>query len=189
MVTLETRPRQAHGITATVRILSAGEATKSLIELGNTLDWLISAGASRDDVLIAFGGGVIGDLAGLAAALMKRGMIFVQVPTTLLAQVDSSVGGKTAVNTAHGKNLIGSFYQPALVLSDIDVLTTLPERERRAGYAEIAKYALIDDPDFFDWLETIWRGCDPVGCRLGSPCCYCVLHRQGPYRCGGRARA
>ena len=141
-------------ICAKVRIIPAGEASKCLTELDATLDWLLQAGANRDDVLIAFGGGVIGDLTGLAASLMKRGMGFVQIPTTLLAQVDSSVGGKTAINSPLGKNLIGTFYQPRLVLADSELLATLPARERRAGYAEIVKYALIDDPGFFDWLET-----------------------------------
>lgn len=143
----------AAGITANTRTLPAGESTKSMGQLEALLGWLIGHGANRDDVLIALGGGVIGDLTGLAAALMKRGMKFVQIPTTLLAQVDSSVGGKTAINTAHGKNLVGTFYQPVLVLADTDVLRTLPEREKRAGYAEIIKYGLIDDAAFFDTLE------------------------------------
>ncbi|MEM7327091.1 MAG: 3-dehydroquinate synthase [Pseudomonadota bacterium] len=142
----------AAGIAAIERVLPAGEGTKNWALLGETLDWLLQQGAGRDDVLIAFGGGVIGDLTGLAASLMKRGMQFVQIPTTLLAQVDSSVGGKTAVNSAHGKNLVGAFYQPRLVIADTGVLATLPERERRAGYAEILKYGLINDRRFFDWL-------------------------------------
>lgn len=150
--TLEDSLKSA-GITANTRTLDAGEATKSMAELDAMLGWLIGAGANRDDVLIALGGGVIGDLTGLAASLMKRGMKFIQVPTTLLAQVDSSVGGKTAINTPHGKNLVGAFYQPVLVLADCDVLTTLPEREKRAGYAEIIKYGLIDDTPFFEWLQ------------------------------------
>ncbi|WP_018148980.1 3-dehydroquinate synthase [Henriciella marina] len=136
-----------------LKAVSPGEGSKSWAVLGEVLDWLLSEGAGRDDVLVALGGGIVGDLTGLAASLMKRGMTFVQIPTTLLAQVDSSVGGKTAVNAAQGKNLIGSFYQPALVLADTKLLSTLPERERLAGYAEIVKYALIDDPNFFDWLE------------------------------------
>ncbi len=140
------------GLTVNTRTLKAGEGTKSFAELEALLDWLLGAGAGRDDVLIALGGGVIGDLTGLAAALMKRGMKFVQIPTTLLAQVDSSVGGKTAVNTGHGKNLIGAFYQPVLVIADTDTLATLPMRELQAGYAEIVKYGLIDDKPFFDWL-------------------------------------
>ncbi|MEM5515863.1 3-dehydroquinate synthase [Henriciella sp. AS95] len=142
------------GLTMHLKAVSDGEGSKSWETLGGVLDWLLSEGAGRDDVLIALGGGIVGDLTGLAASLMKRGMKFVQIPTTLLAQVDSSVGGKTAVNASQGKNLIGAFYQPQLVLADTSVLSTLPERERLAGYAEIVKYALIDDPAFFDWLET-----------------------------------
>ena len=141
------------GLTLHEFILPAGEASKSWTHLGELLDWLLDCGASRDDVIVAFGGGVIGDLTGLAASLMKRGMTLVQVPTTLLAQVDSSVGGKTAINTAHGKNLVGAFYQPRLVLADTGLLNSLPERQRRAGYAEIVKYGLIDDPEFIVWLE------------------------------------
>ena len=141
------------GLTATEKVLPAGESTKNWALLGETLDWLLEQGAGRDDVLVAFGGGVIGDLTGFAASMLKRGMQFVQVPTTLLAQVDSSVGGKTAVNSRQGKNLIGAFYQPRLVLADTSVLATLPERERRAGYAEIIKYGLINNRDFVDWLS------------------------------------
>lgn len=141
------------GLTGLEKVLPAGESTKNWALLGETLDWLLEHGAGRDDVLIAFGGGVIGDLTGLAASLMKRGMQFVQVPTTLLAQVDSSVGGKTAVNSSFGKNLVGAFYQPRLVLADTSILATLPARERQAGYAEIIKYGLINDPDFIDWLS------------------------------------
>ena len=143
----------AANIKVNTRTLPAGEKTKSLAELDALLGWLIGQGANRDDVLIAFGGGVIGDLTGLAAALMKRGMKFIQIPTTLLAQVDSSVGGKTAINTAHGKNMVGTFYQPVLVLADTDLLATLPEREKGAGFAEIIKYGLIDDAPFFNTLE------------------------------------
>ncbi len=128
---------QASSLSASVMTVAAGEPTKNWDQLGRVVNWLLDAGADRDDVLLAFGGGVVGDLTGLAASLMKRGMHLVQVPTTLLAQVDSSVGGKTAVNTAHGKNLIGAFYQPQLVLADTALLKTLPERERRAGYADI----------------------------------------------------
>lgn len=132
--------------------LPPGEQTKTFAQLGNVLDWLLAGGADRGDVLVAFGGGVIGDMGGLAASLMKRGMGFVQVPTTLLAQVDSSVGGKTAVNTPRGKNLVGAFYQPRLVIADTELLATLPERELKAGYAEILKYGLINDAPFFEWL-------------------------------------
>ncbi|MAK59631.1 MAG: 3-dehydroquinate synthase [Ponticaulis sp.] len=141
------------GQTPIVHVLPAGEATKSFENLQFVLEWLISHEAERNDVLLAFGGGVIGDLAGLAAGLMKRGMPFVQIPTTLLSQVDSSVGGKTAINSKHGKNLIGLFNQPALVLADMSLLSTLPPREWRAGYAEVIKYGLIDRPDFFETLE------------------------------------
>ncbi len=141
------------GIEILLRTIAPGESSKSLNELDTTLNWLFENGADRSDFLIAFGGGVIGDLAGFAASVMKRGMGFVQVPTTLLAQVDSSVGGKTAINSPHGKNLIGAFYQPRLVIADSELLETLPEREIRAGYAEIVKYGLINDPDFFEWLE------------------------------------
>jgi shikimate kinase/3-dehydroquinate synthase len=114
-------------------------------------------GLERGDLVVALGGGVIGDLAGFAASVLRRGIRLVQVPTTLLAQVDSSVGGKTGINTPQGKNLIGTFHQPALVIADTDVLATLPSRELRAGYAEVAKYGLLGDADFFAWLEANWR--------------------------------
>ncbi|MBA4339164.1 MAG: 3-dehydroquinate synthase [Hyphomonas sp.] len=145
------------GIKLDWMALPPGEQTKTFAQLGHVLDWLLAGGADRGDVLIAFGGGVIGDMGGLAASLMKRGMGFVQVPTTLLAQVDSSVGGKTAVNTPRGKNLVGAFYQPRLVIADTELLTTLPEREMKAGYAEILKYGLINDAPFFDWLAANGR--------------------------------
>lgn len=145
-------PLEAAGLSVNVRRIPAGEASKNWNELTGTLDWLLDGEAGRDDVLLAFGGGVVGDLTGLAASLLKRGMQFVQIPTTILAQVDSSVGGKTAINTTHGKNLIGAFYQPRLVLADLDVLATLPRREILAGYAEVLKYGFIDDPAFLDWL-------------------------------------
>ena len=144
----------ASGISSRWLALAPGEKTKSFANLERILDWLLEGGAERSDMLVALGGGVIGDIAGLSASLMKRGMGFVQVPTTLLAQVDSSVGGKTAVNSPRGKNLIGAFYQPRLVIADTDLLSTLPLRELQAGYAEIVKYGLINDPDFFAWLET-----------------------------------
>jgi 3-dehydroquinate synthase len=134
-------------------ILPPGEATKSWPVLAATIDRLLALGVERGDHILAFGGGVIGDLAGFAAAILKRGCRFVQIPTTLLAQVDSSVGGKTAINAAAGKNLIGAFYQPALVLIDSQCLDTLPSRQLRAGYAEVVKYGLIGDPDFFAWCE------------------------------------
>lgn len=144
----------ASDLTVVEKTLPPGESTKNWALLGEVVDWLLAQGAGRDDVLIAFGGGVIGDLTGLAASLLKRGMHFVQMPTTLLAQVDSSVGGKTAVNSCHGKNLLGTFYQPKLVIADTALLATLPERERRAGYAEIVKYGFINDRDFLAWLNT-----------------------------------
>jgi len=134
-------------------VLPAGEATKSWSQLESLCDRLLELEVERGEHIVAFGGGVIGDLTGFAAAIVKRGIGFVQVPTTLLAQVDSSVGGKTAINARAGKNLIGAFYQPSFVLIDPTVLDTLPARELRAGYAEVVKYGLIADPDFFAWCE------------------------------------
>jgi 3-dehydroquinate synthase len=135
------------------RILPPGEATKSWTELAGTVDWLLGLEVERGDCVLALGGGVIGDLTGFAAAVLKRGCRFIQLPTSLLAQVDSSVGGKTAINTAAGKNLVGAFHQPALVLADLDALATLPRRELAAGYAEVVKYGLIGDAAFFAWCE------------------------------------
>jgi 3-dehydroquinate synthase len=135
------------------RILPAGEATKSWEQLAATVDWLLAEEVERGDHILALGGGVIGDLTGFAASIVKRGCNFIQLPTSLLAQVDSSVGGKTAINTPAGKNLVGAFHQPSLVLADLAVLDTLPERELRAGYAEVVKYGLIGDPDFFAWCD------------------------------------
>ena len=135
-------------------ILPVGESSKSWTALADVVDRLLALGIERGDHIVAFGGGVIGDLAGFAAAIVKRGCQFIQMPTTLLAQVDSSVGGKTAINVAAGKNLVGAFHQPALVLIDPAVLATLPDRQLRAGYAEVVKYALIEDAPFFAWLET-----------------------------------
>ncbi len=134
-------------------ILPPGEASKSWTELAATVDWLLAEGVERGDHILALGGGVIGDLTGFAAAIVKRGCHFIQLPTTLLAQVDSSVGGKTAINTAAGKNLAGAFHQPALVLADLDTLATLPVRDLTAGYSEVVKYGLIADAGFFDWCE------------------------------------
>lgn len=145
---------KAAGIRSTTLVLPPGEKTKSWHYLGQTVEWLISEEIARDDLMIAFGGGVIGDLAGFAAAILRRGVGFVQIPTTLLAQVDSSVGGKTGVNSPRGKNLIGAFHQPLLVLTDVDLLTSLPERDFLAGYAEVVKYGLLGDGDFFAWLES-----------------------------------
>ncbi len=142
------------GITSAWLELPAGEATKNWHFLAHTVDWLLSHEIERKDNVIALGGGVIGDLTGFAASMVKRGCGFIQMPTTLLAQVDSSVGGKTAINTARGKNLVGAFHQPSLVLADPMALDTLPLRELRAGYAEVIKYGLIDDLAFFRWCET-----------------------------------
>ena len=143
----------AAGHTPVWRILPPGEASKSWAELSATVDWLLEEEVERGDHILALGGGVIGDLTGFAAAILKRGCHFIQLPTSLLAQVDSSVGGKTAINTAAGKNLVGAFHQPALVLADLDALATLPPRELASGYAEVVKYGLLGDAAFFDWCE------------------------------------
>ncbi len=148
---------EASGIACSTLVLPAGEKTKSFEHLMTVCDKVLEARVERNDYVVALGGGVIGDLAGFAAGIVRRGVRFVQVPTSLLSQVDSSVGGKTGINSRHGKNLIGVFHQPDLVLADTDVLNTLTEREFRAGYAEVAKYGLIDKPDFFVWLETNWQ--------------------------------
>ncbi len=140
-------------IEAELITVPAGEHAKSFEHLESLLDRLLELRVERGDAIIALGGGVIGDLAGFAASILRRGIDVIQAPTTLLAQVDSSVGGKTAINTRFGKNLVGSFHQPRMVLADTDVLATLPERELRAGYAEVVKYGLIDQPEFFGWLE------------------------------------
>ncbi|MEQ8193950.1 MAG: iron-containing alcohol dehydrogenase, partial [Rhodospirillales bacterium] len=140
------------GIVSDAIVLPAGEQTKGFAHLEDLVNRILDLRVGRDTTLIALGGGVIGDLTGFAAAVILRGLDFVQIPTTLLAQVDSSVGGKTGINTRHGKNLVGAFHQPCLVLADIDTLDTLPAREVRAGYAEVAKYGLINDPAFFAWL-------------------------------------
>ncbi len=138
-------------------VLPAGESSKSFAQLEMLCDRLLDQELERGDVVVALGGGVIGDLAGFAASILKRGTRLVQIPTTLLAQVDSSVGGKTGINTRHGKNLIGSFHQPSLVIADIAILDTLDVRQFRAGYAEVVKYGLIGDAPFFAWLEDQWR--------------------------------
>ena len=144
----------AAGIGYTAEVLPPGEATKDFAHLEGLLDAMQDAGCERSTTVIALGGGVIGDLAGFAASIYQRGVPYIQIPTTLLAQVDSSVGGKTAIDTRWGKNMVGSFHQPRLVLADIDLLGSLPARQLRAGYAEVVKYGLIDDPEFFAWLET-----------------------------------
>ncbi|HEX8263476.1 MAG TPA: 3-dehydroquinate synthase [Allosphingosinicella sp.] len=144
----------ASGLDVEPVLVPAGEGSKSWARLEALTDRLLELGVGRGDALLAFGGGMVGDLAGFAASVLKRGCAWVQVPTTLLAQVDSSVGGKTAINAAAGKNLIGAFHQPAAVLIDPTTLDTLPARELRAGYAEVVKYGLIADPAFFDWCES-----------------------------------
>jgi 3-dehydroquinate synthase len=148
---------QAVGIARRRIVLPPGEATKSMARLGELLDRLLDLGVDRSTTVVALGGGVIGDLAGFAAAVLLRGVDYVQVPTTLLAQVDSAIGGKTGINTGHGKNLVGAFHQPRLVLADTAVLASVPPRQLRAGYAEVVKYGLIDRPDLFAWLEVHGR--------------------------------
>jgi len=143
----------AAGVAATHVSVPPGEGSKSIAMFERVCDALIAARVERGDMVIALGGGVVGDLAGFCAAAVRRGLDYVQVPTTLLAQVDSSVGGKTAINSRHGKNLIGAFHQPILVVADTALLDTLPAREFRAGYAEVAKYGLLGDAGFFAWLE------------------------------------
>ena len=150
-----------YGITHQAIVLPSGEGTKDLAHFGRLVDDALACSIERGTMLVALGGGVVGDITGFAAATLLRGIDFVQIPTTLLAQVDSSVGGKTAINTAAGKNLLGAFYQPRLVLADTDTLATLPRRDMRAGYGEVVKYGLIRDAAFFDWLEAEGRAvCD-----------------------------
>jgi 3-dehydroquinate synthase len=155
------------GVAVSRAIVPAGEASKSYRVFEQVCEAVIASRIERGDLVIALGGGVIGDLAGFVAAVVRRGLDYVQVPTTLLAQVDSSVGGKTAIDSASGKNLIGAFHQPILVVADTALLDTLPEREFRAGYAEVAKYGLLGDAAFFSWLDTDWReifsGADAAG--------------------------
>ncbi len=143
----------AEGLTPAPIVLPPGEGTKSFANLEKLTADLLKSGVDRSGLIVALGGGVIGDLTGFAAGILKRGIAFAQIPTTLLAQVDSSVGGKTAINTAEGKNLVGLFHQPRIVLADTDVLRTLPKRELLAGYAEVAKYGALGDRKFFEWLE------------------------------------
>lgn len=143
----------AEGIAAEALALPPGEGTKAWEQLSRTVEWLLERKVERGDVVVALGGGVIGDLVGFAAAILRRGVRFVQVPTTLLAQVDSSVGGKTGINTPQGKNLVGSFHQPSLVLADTALLASLPRRDFLAGYGEVVKYGLLGDAAFFGWLE------------------------------------
>ena len=141
-------------LAAELFILPAGEDGKSWEQLEKLTDWLLEHHIERSDHILALGGGVVGDITGFAAHIIKRGCSFIQIPTTLLAQVDSSVGGKTAINSKAGKNLVGAFHQPSLVLIDPDVLESLPRRQLAAGFAEVVKYGLIDDPEFFDWCDS-----------------------------------
>lgn len=175
------------GIAQSAVLLPPGEASKRFEVFETVCDRVLEARLERGDVILALGGGVVGDLAGFVAASVRRGMPFVQMPTTLLAQVDSSVGGKTGINTRHGKNLIGAFHQPALVLADTGLLDTLSKREFRAGYAEVAKYGLLGDADFFAWLEEnhgeVFSG--RRGARGGDRALVC---RQGAGGGGGRVR-
>ncbi len=143
----------AEGIAMSALELTPGEGTKNWANLQRSVDWLLDEQVERGDIVVAFGGGVIGDLVGFAAAVLRRGVRFVQIPTSLLAQVDSSVGGKTGINASQGKNLIGAFHQPSLVLADTEVLGTMSPRDFLAGYGEVVKYGLLGDADFFDWLE------------------------------------
>ena len=163
------------GFATTAHLVPEGEAAKSWESLGRLLEELLATRIDRDATVVALGGGAVGDLAGAAAALALRGVGFVQAPTTLLAQIDSSVGGKTGVNSAHGKNLIGAFHQPQLVIADTDTLDTLAPRELRAGYAECVKYALIDDAAFFSWLEAnaerLLAGAPAERARAIAACC------------------
>ena len=145
------------GIASAAVKVPAGESSKSFRFLERVCDDLLGARIERGDIVVALGGGVVGDLGGFAASVIRRGVDYVQVPTTLLAQVDSSVGGKTAINARQGKNLVGAFYQPILVVADTALLDTLPEREFRAGYAEVVKYGLLGDANFFEWLDANWR--------------------------------
>lgn len=144
---------EAEGILSSALTLPPGEGTKNWENLARCTEWLLEQKVERKDVVIALGGGVIGDLVGFSSAILRRGVRFVQLPTSLLAQVDSSVGGKTGINTAQGKNLVGAFHQPSLVLADIDVLDTLTDRDFLSGYGEVVKYGLLGDAAFFDWLE------------------------------------
>ncbi len=144
---------EAQGISMTALALPPGEATKCWAQLERTTEWLLEAQVERGDIVIALGGGVVGDLVGFAASILRRGVRFVQIPTSLLAQVDSSVGGKTGINSPRGKNLIGAFHQPSLVLADTNMLKTLKSRDFLAGYGEVVKYGLLGDAAFFDWLE------------------------------------
>jgi 3-dehydroquinate synthase len=165
---------KSSGIDSARIIVPAGESSKSYPTFESVCEAIIAARVERNDLVVALGGGVIGDLAGFSASCVRRGLDFVQVPTTLLAQVDSSVGGKTGINSRQGKNLIGAFHQPVLVIADTALLDTLPKREFRAGYAEVAKYGLLGDAAFFAWLEKNWQdvfGRGPAREHAIAVCC------------------
>ncbi|HZL41052.1 MAG TPA: 3-dehydroquinate synthase [Pseudolabrys sp.] len=151
------RALNSAGIESSAIVVPEGEGSKNYATFETVCEAIVAARIERGDLVIALGGGVIGDLAGYAAASVRRGLDFVQVPTTLLAQVDSSVGGKTGINSRHGKNLVGAFHQPILVVADTALLDTLPKRDFRAGYAEVAKFGLLGDAAFFSWLEANWQ--------------------------------
>ncbi len=169
---------QAAGLQSSTVVVPPGESSKSFSMLETVCENLIAARIERNDLVVALGGGVIGDLAGFAAAVVRRGLEYVQVPTTLLAQVDSSVGGKTAIDSRKGKNLVGAFHQPILVVADTALLDTLSEREFRAGYAEVVKYGLLGDLQFFEWLEQHWKDVfagGPARGNMPAPREYAVL--------------
>ncbi len=169
-----TKSLKEAGLDYSTITIEAGEKSKNITTLAQVVDQILEAKLERSDIILALGGGVVGDLAGFAASIARRGMDFVQLPTSLLAQVDSSVGGKTGINSKHGKNLIGAFHQPKLVIADLDALKTLPERQFTAGYGEMAKYGLIDDEEFFFWLEEnhkdIFALSSPLSSAIASSC-------------------
>lgn len=167
------------GVDAARIVVPVGEGSKSYATFEIVCEAIIAARIERGDLVVALGGGVIGDLAGFAAASVRRGLDVVQVPTSLLAQVDSSVGGKTGINSRHGKNLIGAFHQPAMVIADTALLNTLPEREFRAGYAEVAKYGLLGDAAFFAWLEKNWQGVFAGGAAREHAIAVCCRGKAG----------
>ncbi|MCJ2043118.1 3-dehydroquinate synthase [Methylobacterium sp. J-078] len=170
---------EAAGLRSGLVTVAPGEASKSYATYAEVCDGLLAHKVERNDLVVALGGGVVGDLAGFAAATLRRGVRFVQAPTSLLAQVDSSVGGKTGINSGHGKNLIGAFHQPRLVLADTATLDTLSEREMRAGYAEVAKYGLINDAAFFDWCEAHWAGIFAGGPERDEAVAICCRAKAG----------
>jgi 3-dehydroquinate synthase len=167
------------GITSSAIVVPEGEGSKSYATYETVCEAIVAEHIERGDLVVALGGGVIGDLAGFAAASTRRGLDYVQVPTTLLAQVDSSVGGKTGINSRHGKNLVGAFHQPILVIADTALLDTLPKREFRAGYAEVAKYGLLGDVAFFSWLEANWQNIFSGGAAREHAVAVCCRAKAG----------